>query len=508
MKKVNKLVIPGMFFCFLAVLVFQTGPNTVYAKDAEAKVTTPAPAPEDFALMERMSRVLNYVARNVSSSVVHITSTKNPKPAKQEDNENEDDIFKRFFPDERLGPRFRFGPQVPEPQTGMGSGVIIDPDGYIITNNHVVMGADKIKIVLPDGREFTPQWVRTDPPTDLALIKVDAKGLPALELADSDKVQVGDWVMAVGNPFGLDNTVTQGIVSYIGRGIKISSSINYSNYIQTDAAINPGNSGGPLVNLRGQIIAINSAILSRTASYAGIGFAIPSNMVKFVVGQLKKSEQVTRSYLGVTIQDLNGPLAKNFGREDTKGALLGEIGPNTPAGKAGLKSGDVILEFDGIKIRNSQHLQGLVAERAPGTKVLLKVWRDKKTIEVPVILEKMPKEFLAGKFAPNAPEEEGTPNQAEIKDLGITVSGVTKDLAEKYNLKAKQGALIIQVDPQGEGARVGLSEGDLILKVQDLKINSVEDLTRALKKASLKSGVTFFVKSLTGGSRFIYIKID
>ena len=306
----------------------QNPPST--NKVIQTSPALPPPPPEDFAVAEKLSKVFNYVSKNVSDSVVHITAEKKSKMTDDDASPN-DDFLRRFFPDERF---FR-APQRSQPQTGLGSGVIIDPDGLIVTNNHVVEEADKIKIVLSDGREVTPEWVHTDPPSDLALIKVKEKGLPALALDDSDKVAVGDIVMAVGNPFGLDKTVTQGIVSYIGRGMRISSTINYSNYIQTDAAINPGNSGGPLVNLKGHIIGINSAIISRTASYAGIGFAIPSNTVKFVVDQLKKSETVVRSYLGVQIDDLTLPLAKNFGLESTEGALIPEVYEGTPASKAG-----------------------------------------------------------------------------------------------------------------------------------------------------------------------------
>jgi len=475
----------------------------------KAPETLQPPSPEDFATLARMSRVLNYIAKTTSSAVVHITATKTPKVQEQDSSGGDEDIFRRFFPEDRgIPPFFRFGPQRQEPQVGLGSGVVIDPNGLIVTNNHVVEGADKIRVVFSDGREFTPVWVRRDPPTDLALIKIDAKDLVALQLADSEKVKVGDWCIAVGNPFGLDNTVTQGIVSYIGRGLRISTSINYSNYIQTDAAINPGNSGGPLVDLEGKIIGINSAILSRTASYAGIGFAIPSNMVRFVADQLKQSEQVVRSYLGVEIQDLTTPMAKYFGLEDTQGALLGGISPNTPASKAGLKSGDIITSFDGIKVQGSQHLQSLVSQKPPGTKVLLGVWRDKKRIEVPVVLERMPKEFLAGRLAPKAPEESGETGQAQIKELGITVSSITQELAEKYNLKRSEGAIITQVDPNGEGARVQLSEGDVILKIQNQNVKSAHDLVLALKKFPPKQGMVLFVKSPSGGSRFIYIKVE
>jgi len=315
-------------------------------------------------------------------------------------------------------------------------------------------------------------------------------------------------VLAVGNPFGLDNTVTQGIVSYIGRGVKMGS-INYSNYIQTDAAINPGNSGGPLVNLRGQIIGINSAIVSRTSSYAGIGFAIPSNMVKFVADQLKKSETVTRSYLGVNIQDVTPPFAQQFGAPSTKGALVGDVRPDTPASKAGLKHGDIILEFDGIQVQNSQHLQNLVAQTPPGTKVKLQVLRDRKTIEVPLVLEKMPKGFLAGKTSP-VPEEPSETDQSEIKELGITVANLNTDLAQKYNYKYPEtkGVVIVQIDPQGEGARLGLNEGDLIQSVQNQSVTSIERLSKMLSKDSLKKGVAMYVRAASGGARYVWVKVN
>ncbi|MFA5865333.1 MAG: Do family serine endopeptidase [Phycisphaerae bacterium] len=500
-------LVPGLMialFIHYAAVVAQAK-DVMLVKQSVGPVA--APSAEDFAMLERTSRVSNYIARTVSSSVVHITSTKTVKS--QSSGESEEDVFKHFFPNDRMPPFFRFGqPQSPEPQVGLGSGTIIDARGYIVTNNHVVEGADKIKITLPDGREFVPQWVRTDPMTDVALIKVAADDLPALELADSDKVQVGDWVMAVGNPFGLDNTVTQGIVSYIGRGVKISNSINYSNYIQTDAAINPGNSGGPLVNLYGKVIAVNSAIVSRTATFAGIGFAIPSNTIKFVISQLRKGEEVTRSYLGVQLNpDLTVPLARNFGRTDTKGALISGVNPDTPASKAGLRDGDIILGFNGMEVRNRQTLQSMVAEQQPGATVKLQIWRDKKMIEVPVTLEKMPKGFFAGKMD-SGPQEETAANQVTIKELGIVISSVNQELLEKYKLKNTKGVLIVQVDPQGEGARLGLSEGDLILEAANQKIVSAKELVQVFKKNPLKSGITMHVKSVSGGSRYIYTKID
>jgi serine protease Do len=477
------------------------------SKVIQTSPALPPPPPEDFAVAEKLSKVFNYVSRNVSDSVVHITAEKRPKMSERIFSPDEE-ILRRFFPNE---PFFQ-SPQRSRPQMGLGSGVIIDSEGLIVTNNHVVEGADKIKIVLSDGREVTPEWVRFDPPSDLALIKVKEKGLPALMLADSDKVAVGDIVMAVGNPFGLDKTVTQGIVSYIGRGMRISSTINYSNYIQTDAAINPGNSGGPLVNLKGHIIGINSAILSRTATYAGIGFAIPSNTVKFVVEQLKKSETVVRSYLGVQIDDLTVPLAKNFGLEGTEGALIPEVYENTPASKAGLKSGDIILEFDGVKIVDRQQLQNLVAQTPPGKEVKVKVWRDKKMITLTVKMEKMPQKFLAGQFLKKyrgESDEDIVDEPVEIKELGLYVQDMNRELAEKYDYSPRvKGPVIVQIDPDGEGARLGLSEGDIFLQVQNKNVRSVGELMAILKKVSFQEGVIVLVRSVDGGARYVNIKID
>jgi len=484
----------------------QADNNSVVQSQPDAPKNIPSLNPSDIAVMESMSRVFNNVAQRVNSSVVHITATKVVKP-KIKQMPFDEDILRRFFPDENFPkPFFKLPTPKPEARVGLGSGVIIDPNGYIVTNYHVVEGADDIRVVMSDGRKFKPEWVRTDEPTDLALIKIKAKGLAALKFADSDKVKVGDWVLAVGNPFGLDNTVTQGIVSYLGRGLRISS---YSNYIQTDAAINPGNSGGPLVNYKGQIIGINTAIISRTASYAGIGFAIPSNTVKFVVNQLKVSKEVVRSYLGVTIQDMDAGIAKSFGLSSTAGSVISGVKPGSPASKGGLKVGDVILIFNGTKVKNSEHLKDLVAQVKPGTKVKVVVWRDNKKVVLKIKLEKMPKEFLKQKpswFGSEGTDEQS--NQAEISQLGITVATLTSELAEKYHQTGVKGALVVEVKPEGEGARVGLTVGDLIMRVQNQKVTSAKDMVKAMKKFSLKEGIRLFVRSPGGGQRFIFIKID
>jgi serine protease Do len=520
--KITKSMMFGMLvgFVFVVTMSFylQSSLQTCEAQAQPAKeaqklapITNGVPDEQDVAMIERMSRVFRYVSKSVSESVVHITSQKMVKGLSSENPFGDEDMLRRFFPDERF---FRSLPSRPEPQVGLGSGVIIGSDGLIVTNNHVVDDADKISIVLPDGREVSPVWVRKDAPTDIALIKVDVKGLKPLVLADSNSVDVGDFVLAVGNPFGLDKTVTQGIVSYIGRGVRINnaSPVSYNNYIQTDAAINPGNSGGPLVNLRGQVIGINSAIVTRTASFAGIGFAIPSNTVSFVVDQLKTSEQVVRSYLGVSIQDMSLPLARNFGLDRVEGALISDVGPDTPASKAGMKAGDIVLELDGQKILTSQQLQNIVSQTPPGREVKATIWRDKKQLVLTIKLEKMPKAFLAGKMGPGsqaAPESGDKEEQVTIEELGIAIGPITPDLAKKYNYKPNmKGVVITQIDPQGVGAQNGLSEGDLILQVQNQPVNSVQEFKNVLKKASFKEGVTLFARSVAGNARFIYIKID
>src|SRR3989441_3364563 len=294
-----------------------------------------------------------------------------------------DDMLRRFFGDQFEGRSPRRNLNMPR-QTGIGSGVIVTKDGYILTNNHVVDGADEVKVALSDGREFTAKVIGRDPKSDVAVIKVDAKDLPAVPMADSDKVEVGDVVLAVGNPFGIGQTVTTGIVSATGRGGAIG--LDYEDFIQTDAAINPGNSGGPLVDSEGRLVGINTAILSRSGGNQGIGFAIPANLARDVMEGLVKDGHVTRGYLGVLIQDVTPALAKEFKLKDSGGALVGEVTPDSPAEKAGLKTGDIITEFDGKKVTDSRHLKLEVARVQPGHTATVKVLRDgsPKTLEVAV----------------------------------------------------------------------------------------------------------------------------
>ena len=515
--KLNRSTLLGIALGFVVsvavISIVSISPGLVCAQDNNDVKPAPALPPvaeiseEDIAAAQRISRVFNTVARNVSGAVVHIESVTNGS----DDEESEsfgpklpEDLEKFFGPGFKFeGPRRKSTP----PRRGLGSGVIIRSDGYVVTNHHVVKGADKVKVILADGSAFDAEWVRHDQPTDLALIKIDVEGLPSLEFANSDAVQVGDWVIASGNPFGLDNTVTQGIVSYLGRS-DVPVSI-YRNFIQTDAAINPGNSGGPLVNLRGQVIGINTAIVSRTATFAGIGFAIPSNTVKFVTDQLMKGEQVVRSYLGVGLQpnDLTLPLAKSFGRDNTDGALVVKVMPDTPAGKSGLKVDDIILTFDGKTIRNNSHLQSVVSQTPPGKTVKVEVWRDGKKQTIDVELEQMPEDFFKTPGM-SGPDYEAKPGEEAFEDLGLKLQDLNSESAEKYNHTGLKGALIVDVEADSEAARLGLRPGDLVLKVDGEEVSSVEEFSAAVKDGTDKGGVRLFVRSPEGVSRNVFLQIQ
>jgi len=488
--------------------------------------------------VEAISDVFRQVSRRAGPAVVHIYSRVEPKKADREksprsvDPSDLPEALRRFFEDREDGqrsPRFQFRlPEEiqPQPQIGSGSGVIIDAEkGYVITNNHVVEGIEKdkdtgrIDVRLADGRRFLGQIVGKDPKTDLALIQIKGDRLQALPLGDSSKVEVGDFVMAIGAPFNLDQTVTQGIISAKGRNPRIVE--GYEDFIQTDAAINPGNSGGPLVNMRGEVIGINTAIVTRgmVAAYAGVGFAIPSQTVKELLPYLQEGKEIVRGYLGVAIQgfDTAPPgYAKTFGLEEEKGVVVEEVMSGTPAAKAGLKADDVILTLAGEPVKSVQTLQSKVARTTPGTKMELKVWRDKKEITIPVVIEKQPKQFFAQdggrrqKDTERDAENEGDEGETEIEALAISVQPATPSLAKKLGWsdpKEVEGCLLVTgVETLGEGAAgMGIEVGDAILSVQGEKVTTGRALQKALSRENLEKGVRLRVKSVrTGRSRSLF----
>ncbi|MFZ5998664.1 MAG: DegQ family serine endoprotease [Nitrospirota bacterium] len=403
--------------------------------------------------------------------------------------------FKHFFgPDDEgpFGDFFRrFYGDIPDrelKQQSLGSGFVIDKEGYIVTNNHVVEAADEIKVRFADGKEFKAKVVGRDPKTDLALIKISSlfKDLPVLTLGDPDKMRVGDWVLAIGNPFGLEHTVTQGIISATGRVIGAGQ---YDNFIQTDAPINPGNSGGPLVNLKGEVIGINTAIV---ATGQGIGFAIPSSMAKSVIAQLREKGKVVRGWIGVAVQNITPEIAQTLGLKDTRGALIGDVVPEGPAHKAGIKPGDVIVAFNGKDIKNMNDLSRIVAETTVGKTVPVTIIRDGKKMDVSLTVS----ELKEGRMASRAPGQTSNP--------GIAVSTITPHLAQQLGLRDRSGVVVVDVAPGSPADDAGIEVGDIIKEVNRQSVKSREEYRNALSRLKPGSPVLFLIKR---GAQSFYISL-
>ncbi len=405
-----------------------------------------------------------------------------------------EDFFRHFFGDQFPGrtPRRGGGSQR---QQAIGSGVIVPKDGYILTNNHVVDGADEIKVAMQDGREFNAKVIGRDPKTDVAVIKIDSKDLPAVSMADSDKVEVGDVVLAIGNPFGIGQTVTTGIVSATGRGGAIG--LDYEDFIQTDAAINPGNSGGALVDADGRLIGINTAILSRSGGNQGIGFAIPVNLARDVMGDLIKDGRVTRGYLGVMIQDLTPSLAKEFKLKDAKGALVSDVTPRSPAEKAGLKSGDLVLEINGKKVTDSRHLKLEVARVSPGTTVPVKIQREGSVRTLEVTVKELPGSEEVAKNGNRGDSDTGTLN-------GVTVADLDRAARQQFDLPENlRGVLVTEVSPDSASAEAGLRPGDVIQEINRKPVRTADEAVRMTETATDKTTLLRVWRG--GGSRFIVV---
>jgi len=411
------------------------------------------------------------------------------------------DPFECFF-----GPR---GPmveprgQMPEPQErnrilpyGQGSGFIISSDGYILTNNHVVGDADRVKVRLSDGREMEAEIVGTDPQTEVALLKVEARGLPALKLGDSDRIRVGEWVLAIGNPFGLSHSVTSGIVSAQGRGnVGI---VDYADFIQTDAAINPGNSGGPLVNLKGEVIGMNTAIVSRTGGSLGIGFAIPVNMVKYVEKQLRDKGTVDRGFLGVVIQNLTPDLSKWFDIQRGKGVLISGVSEGAPAEKAGLRRDDIIVEFNGQPVEDAGSFRSRVSTTPPGEKVDITVLRNGKRETMRVEIGKLPEDKVR-----TASARPGMP--AGIVGVGLTVQNLTDDLADRLGFKGLSGVVVSDVESGSAAEEAGIKPGMLIQEVNRKQIHNTQEFKEALNAETSAEGVLLLVRD---GEFSRYVALD
>jgi serine protease Do len=458
---------------FIAAVLFTT--LACSASPASAKY-----APPDFVEL----------AKRLKPTVVNIGTEKKPKLQKRQQmrpfgnspfgNDPFQDFFDRFFED-----------QIPQSraQKSLGSGFVISEDGYILTNNHVVDGADEIKVKFDNGKELRGELKGSDAKLDLALIKVTSdEKLSVASLGDSDAIEVGEWVMAIGNPFGLSETVTAGIVSAKGRVI---GSGPYDDFIQTDASINPGNSGGPLFNSKGEVIGINAAII---AGGQGIGFAIPVNMAKSIIDQLREKGKVVRGWIGVSIQPVTKELADSFGLAGEKGALVSEVLPESPAEKGGVKSGDIIVSFDGKEIKEMNDLPRTVAATPSGKSAKVKVVRDGKEESLAVVVEKM-----------KDGEDQSSPDTQD--KLGLTVKDLTKELAASLRIKDTSGVVVTDVKPDSLAMNVGIQRGDIVKEVNGVKIIKAEEYEKALSAIKKEKVLRLLIKH-GDSSRYVALKVE
>ncbi len=437
---------------------------------------------ESIAALRQMGKAFASIAEKASPSVVSVKSERTVT----EDYSTfqfpfgspfEGDIFEFF----RRGAPQEAPKQRKSFRTAQGSGFIISADGYILTNNHMVEKAESVKIELTDKRNFTAKVIGTDPDSDVAVVKIDAKDLPYLKLANSDTLEVGEWVLAIGNPLGLSHTVTAGIVSATGRNDLGLTPIE--NFIQTDAAINFGNSGGPLINLDGEVVGINTAIVGAGGNI-GIGFAIPVNMAKNIYDQLLKTGTVTRGYLGVLPKDLDADMAKALGLKDGKGAVILMVEEDSPSAKAGMKAYDVVLEVDGNQVETAAELRNRVAMMEPGAKVKLRVMRDGKPKTLTVELGKRP----------SRDEMAGGASESGAEDVGFTVINLSEDLASRYGYEGESGVMIRSVESGTEAQKAGLVPGMLIKEVNREQVSNTKEFNEAMAKAKKKGSALLLVK--------------
>ncbi len=482
----SKKMRSGLCLLVFAIFVFSLAP-TLPAKTNELEA------------LRQTSKAFSAVAKNAVPAVVFIKvektietgSLRGPSAPNQYNDPFGffgDEFFERFF-------RGRM-PQQPREyrQTGQGSGFIISDNGYILTNNHVVGEADMITVKTHDGREFNAKLIGTDEKSDVAVIKIEGEDLPTMPLGDSDKLDIGEWVIAIGNPFGLAETLTFGIVSAKGRStVGIA---DYEDFIQTDAAINPGNSGGPLINLDGEAIGINTAIFSQSGGSVGIGFAIPINMAKNIKDQLVTQGKVTRGQLGVSISDLTSDVAEYFGLDSTKGVVVNEVMEGSPAQTGGLEAGDVILKINGRDVEGMGQLRNTIASLEPGTTVRLTVNRKgkEKTVKVKI-----------GELSADSDRNMGS--EAPSQKLGLTVQNLTEEMSRRYGLSPSRGVIVSSVTPDSEAFRKGIRPGTIILSVNQKEIRSVDEYHRALRE-STKSKKVLLQISEQGYTRFVVLSLE
>jgi serine protease Do len=497
------LISLGIIFGVVLVSSFK-GVDLSFAEEDVKLGAQQAPVKPN-ATLQALNEAYNSISKTVTPSVVFVQVEMDPGSDSQDD---ANQFFHRFF-----GPDFRFDMPKRGPEIGAGSGVIITSNGYILTNNHVVSGSKKngIKVQLSDTREFKAKLIGTDKYTDLAVIKIDADNLPVAALGNSDEVDVGHIVFAIGAPLGLKSTMTQGIVSALGRNIGIiGDEYGIENFIQTDAAVNPGNSGGPLVDVNGQVVGINSAIATTNARYQGYSFAIPMNLAKQVATDIIKHGKFRRGFLGVQIRGVDAVTAKAAGLEKTKGVWVESVTKDAAGDKAGVEYGDIILSVDGKEVNSTQALQTSIASRHPGATVTLKIWRDKKLLEKKVTLgsrdgegetvtEKVKDE--QGDSGSDANEEK----VVTVKELGVTVATIDSKIKKRYDVE--KGVLIKDIEDLSPAQERGLKKGDVITEVGGQNISSPDQFEKTIKKLKSGDAVMVRVKGEDKKMRFVPIEI-
>jgi serine protease Do len=476
MKSTRKLIKPVVLMLMAVAMLGASFQSATAAKNAPVRMI-----PENFSAL----------AKDTGPAVVHIRVEKTVKEGeaafRQFENQpfQGDDRYKDFFD-------HFFGGTNPHEfkQNGLGTGFIIDKEGFIVTNNHVVADSDKIKVVLKDKREFNAKVVGRDPQTDLALIKIDAKeDLPVVRLGSSSKLQVGEWVAAIGSPFGLEQTVTAGIVSAKGRVI---GSGPYDDFIQTDASINPGNSGGPLINMKGEVVGINTAII---AGGQGIGFAIPIDLAKNVVEQLKTDGEVTRGWLGITVQDLNGDLAEYYGAKGETGVLVADVIPGDPADKAGIKPHDIIIDINGNKVTSSHELTATAARLPVGENAAVTVLRDGKQKSFAVEVGKRPLTLADAR----------TPRPERETKFGLEVADLTPEIARRLNVADDRGVVVVGVNANSKADKAGIQKGDLIKEVNRQGVESVGQFKELIHTYQNGEGIDLLVKRMNAGYVVVHL---
>jgi serine protease Do len=511
MKQYTKKNSRRLRFAFLIGLLLVIGSTVGFSKISEkvnAKKHAPVNLSVDETPLERTGEFTTSFApviKEVAPSVVNVFTTIKAKEIRGRHPfpNSSDNFFRHFLEDFGFGPSDRTF-RIPD-KNGLGSGVIMTADGYIVTNNHVVDKADIIKVALTtNGKQYKAEVVGRDPKTDIAVLKIDAKNLPYATVTDSDNIEVGDLVLAIGNPFGVGQTVTMGMISGKGRSGQIGIDLDYKNFIQTDAAINPGNSGGPLVDAQGRLIGINTAIVSRSGGDNGINFAIPANMVRSVMNSLVNHGEVIRGYLGVIIQDITPGLARVFELPDSKGALVSEVAANSPAQEAGLLAEDVIIEFNGKDVRDMSHCRVLVAQTDPDTEVPVTVYRKGEKVSLTVILASRPSDDELDR--PNSSQQ-----KTEASDVldGVVVDDIDGEVRQRFNIPRNiKGAIIVEVARDSASFKEGLRPGDV---VQEINHTPVKDAEHAVKLSENVDGNRVLIKVWTQAqrvSRFMVIEED